>query len=501
MTNMYDAAIIGAGIVGSALFRELGKYRLKTVLVEKENDVALGASRANSAIVHAGYDPPAGTMLARFNVEGNRLYPELCRQLSVPFKQNGSLIAAICDEDLATLRQLFENGTKNGVEGLEIVDAETVRRLEPNLNDSIRGALLAPTGGIVGAYEMTTALAESGVINGGELRLNAEVVKIEKFDKDGAPLGSVEDGALGKPGGFFRLTFADGTSLDARFIVNAAGLYSDAVQQLIGRKRFEVRPRKGEYYILDRRQGELTTRTIFMCPSKLGKGVLVSPTVHGNLLVGPDAQDGGEKDDTATSRGGLGFVREASALLCDKIDFRDSIRNFAGIRALPDGKDFIIERDPDVAGLVNLAGIKSPGLTSAPAIARFAVELLAECGLELTENPEFNPNRSEIRFVELSDAEKAELTRRDPRFGRVICRCEQITEGEIVEAIRRPVGARTLDGVKRRCRPGCGRCQGGFCGPRVLDILARELGVPRESVEKDRAGSYILTGKTKEPRD
>ena len=491
----YDVAIIGAGVIGSALFRELGKFRLSTVLIEKENDVALGCSRANSAIVHAGYDPPTGTLMARFNVEGNRMYPRLCDELSVPFRQNGSLIVALTDDELPQLHNLYENGTRNGVEGLEIVDADAVRSLEPNLKESIRGALVAPTGGIVGSYEFTTALAENGVVNGGEVLLNSEVVKIEKLAKNGIPL---EDN---KREGYFRLTFKNGSSVDARFIVNAAGIYSDVVQQLIGEKRFTVKPRKGEYYILDKRQGGLVDRTIFMCPSKLGKGVLISPTVHGNLLVGPDAQDGEDKEDFSTTKQGLEFVRNMSRLLSDKVDFGDAIRNFAGLRSLPDGKDFIIERDPDVAGLVNLAGIKSPGLTSAPAIASYAVQLLADCGLELKENPDFNPNRTEVRFSSLSDEERIALVAKDPRYGRVVCRCEEVTEGEIVDSIRRPLGARTLDGVKRRCRPGSGRCQGGFCGPRVLEILSRELGVSRESILKDKDGSYILLGDTKESRE
>ena len=491
----YDVAIIGAGVIGSALFRELGKFRLSTVLIEKENDVALGCSRANSAIVHAGYDPPTGTLMARFNVEGNRMYPRLCDELSVPFRQNGSLIVALTDDELPQLHNLYENGTRNGVEGLEIVDADAVRSLEPNLKESIRGALVAPTGGIVGSYEFTTALAENGVVNGGEVLLNSEVVKIEKLAKNGIPL---EDN---KREGYFRLTFKNGSSVDARFIVNAAGIYSDVVQQLIGEKRFTVKPRKGEYYILDKRQGGLVDRTIFMCPSKLGKGVLISPTVHGNLLVGPDAQDGEDKEDFSTTKQGLEFVRSMSRLLSDKVDFGDAIRNFAGLRSLPDGKDFIIERDPDVAGLVNLAGIKSPGLTSAPAIASYAVQLLADCGLELKENPDFNPNRTEVRFSSLSDEERIALVAKDPRYGRVVCRCEEVTEGEIVDSIRRPLGARTLDGVKRRYRPGSGRCQGGFCGPRVLEILSRELGVSRESILKDKDGSYILLGDTKESRE
>ena len=489
----YDVAIIGAGVIGSALFRELGKYRLSTVLIEKENDVALGSSRANSAIVHAGYDPPPGTFMARFNVEGNKIYPRLCADLNVPFRQNGSLIVALTPEETPQLKRLYENGLKNGVEGLELVDAQGVRALEPNLQPSICGALVAPTGGIVGSYEFTIALAESGAINGGDVLLNSEVVKIEKFTEDGTPSADVS-----RRGGFFRVSFKNGGAVDARFLVNAAGAYSDAVQQLIGQKRFTVTPRKGEYYILDKRQGTLVDRTIFMCPSKLGKGVLVTPTVHGNLMVGPDAQDGFDKEDVSTTRQGLEFVRNMSKLLCDKVDFSDSVRNFAGLRALPDGKDFIIELDPDVAGLLNLAGIKSPGLTSAPAIAVYATELLANAGLELKDNPDFDPLREEIRFAELSNEEKAALVAKDPRYGRVICRCEQITEAEIVDAIRRPIGARTLDGIKRRRRPGSGRCQGGFCGPRVLEILSRELGVPREEIDKDKEGSYILVGNTKE---
>lgn len=490
----YDVAIIGAGVIGAALFRELGKFRLSTVLIEKENDVALGSSRANSAIVHVGYDPPNGSFMARFNVQGNRMYPKLCEDLSVPFRMNGSLIVALSDEELPHLQALYENGKRNGVEKLEIIDADAVRNLEPNLKEDVRGALVAPTGGIVGSYEFTTALAENGVVNGGDVLLNSEVVKIEKLAADGTALDDKN------ADGFFSITFANGKSVNARFLVNAAGVYSDAVQQLVGNKRFSVKPRKGEYFILDKRQGSLVDRTIFMCPSKLGKGVLVSPTVHGNLLVGPDAQDGDDKEDVSTTKQGLDFVREMSKRLSDKVDFSDSIRNFAGLRALPDGKDFIIEIDPDVSGLINLAGIKSPGLTSAPAIAEYAVDLLSNSGLELKEKDDFNPNRDEIRFTSLSDDEKAELIAKDSRYGRIICRCEEITEGEIVDSIRRPLGARTLDGVKRRCRPGCGRCQGGFCGPRVLEILSRELGVPRESIDKDKKGSYILLGNTKEPR-
>ena len=488
---LYDVAIIGAGVVGSALFRELGRYQLSTVLIEKENDVSLGSSRANSAIVHAGYDPPTGSFMARFNVEGNRLYPQLCQELSVPFRANGSMIVALTEADLSHLRMLYENGVKNNVERLEIISAQAAKTLEPNLKDDICGALLAPTGGIVDSYEFTTALAENGVVNGGEILLNSEVVSIQKCGADGEVLTDKNKD------GFFVVGLRNGKSVKARFLVNAAGIYADVVQSLVGKKRFSVTPRKGEYYILDKKQGNLVDRTIFMCPSKLGKGVLISPTVHGNLLVGPDAQDGSDKTDFSTTRQGLDFVKQTSRLLSDKVDFSDSIRNFAGLRALPDGKDFIIEIDPDVSGLINLAGIKSPGLTSAPAIAKYSVELLSNCGLDLHEKNNFIPNREVVRFSALSDSEKAEVISKDPLFGRVVCRCEQITEGEIVQAIRRPLGARTLDGVKRRCRPGAGRCQGGFCGPKVLEILARETGLPEVSIEKDKSGSLVLIGSTK----
>lgn len=482
-TARYDVAIIGGGIVGCALFRELSRFHLSLALLEKENDVSLGASRANSAIVHAGYDPPAGSLMARLNVAGNAMFPKLCGELSVAFKNNGSLICALSADDLPKLSELGANGRKNGVPNLEILDQAAVRSLEPNIAPGVVGALYAKTGGIVGAYEITTALAENAVVNGGNLILNFAVERIRYAERP--------------EGGFFEIVSADGEKIHARFVVNAAGIYADQVNHLVGQPAFEIHPRKGEYYVFDKSQGELCTRTLFVCPGKLGKGVLVSPTVHGNLIAGPNALDGCARDDTATTVGGLDFVRANAALLTERINFRASIRNFAGLRAVSTAKDFIIEESSDVKGFFNVAGIKSPGLTSAPAIAEYTRDLLANAGLALTEKPNFNPQRSETRFMSLSPKEMAERIRKNPAFGRVICRCESITEGEIVEAIHRPVGATTLDGVKRRCRPGCGRCQGGFCGPRVLEILARELGENRREILQDKNGSYILTDRTK----
>lgn len=475
---MYDIAIIGAGVIGTSIFRELTKYNLKVVVLEKEKDVSMGTSKANSAIVHAGYDPKEGTLMAKFNVKGNEMFEDLCKELSVPFKRNGSLIIAFNDEDMNTVHDLYENGTKIGVKGLKILTREEVLEEEPNLSDEIAGALYAPTGGIVGPFEYTIALAENGVANGGEIKLEKEVVSIEKND-------------------LFKITTKDGEVIESRFVINAAGLYADKIHNLICNESFKIIPRSGEYFVMDKSQGNLFTHTIFQCPSKLGKGVLVTPTVHGNLLVGPDARDIEDKEDLGTVGEGLNFVREASMRTTKKVNFREGIRNFAGLRANPDKGDFIVEENENVKGFIDVAGMKSPGLSSAPAIALEVIDILgkAECKLEKKTN--FNGKRDQVHFMELSAKEKAELIRKNPQYGRIVCRCESITEGEIVDAIHKSFGVLSLDGIKRRCRPGMGRCQGGFCGPRVQEIIAREYNIPLEDVVQEKSGSYILLGKTK----
>ena len=475
---MYDIAIIGAGVIGTSIFRELTKYNLKVVVLEKEKDVSMGTSKANSAIVHAGYDPKEGTLMAKFNVKGNEMFEDLCKELSVPFKRNGSLIIAFNDEDMNTVHDLYENGTKIGVKGLKILTREEVLEKEPNLSDEIAGALYAPTGGIVGPFEYTIALAENGVANGGEIKLEKEVVSIEKND-------------------LFKITTKDGEVIESRFVINAAGLYADKIHNLICNESFKIIPRSGEYFVMDKSQGNLFTHTIFQCPSKLGKGVLVTPTVHGNLLVGPDARDIEDKEDLGTVGEGLNFVREASMRTTKKVNFREGIRNFAGLRANPDKGDFIVEENENVKGFIDVAGMKSPGLSSAPAIALEVIDILgkAECKLEKKTN--YNGKRDQVHFMELSAKEKAELIRKNPQYGRIVCRCESITEGEIVDAIHKSFGVLSLDGIKRRCRPGMGRCQGGFCGPRVQEIIAREYNIPLEDVVQEKSGSYILLGKTK----
>lgn len=475
---MYDVAIIGSGVIGNSIFRELTKYNLKVVVLEKEKDVSMGTSKANSAIVHAGYDPKEGTLMAKYNVAGNEMFEDLCKELSVPFKRNGSLIIAFNDEDMKTVQALYENGTKIGVKDLQILSKEQVLEKEPNLNQEIFGALYAPTGGIVGPFEYTIALAENAVANGGEIKLEKEVVAIEKNDT-------------------FKITTKDGEIIESKFVINAAGLYADKIHNLVCKESFKIVPRSGEYFVMDKTQGNVVSHTIFQCPSKLGKGVLVTPTVHGNLLVGPDARDIEDKDDVGTLAEGLNEVRDASMRTTNKVNFREIIRSFAGLRANPDTGDFIVEENDEVKGFIDVAGMKSPGLSSAPAIALDVVEILKEAGCKLDKKSDFKAKREQIHFMELSAKEKAELIKKNPQYGRMVCRCESITEGEIVDAIKRSIGIPSLDSIKRRCRPGMGRCQGGFCGPRVQEIIARECNVPLEDVVQEKSGSYILLGKTK----
>lgn len=475
---MYDVAIIGAGVIGSSIFRELTRYNLKVVVLEKEKDVSMGTSKANSAIVHAGYDPEEGTLMAKYNVAGNEMFEELCKELSVPFKRNGSLVLAFSEEDLNTVKALYENGTRIGVKDLNVLNKDEVLEMEPNLSQEIKGALYAPTGGIVGPFEYTIALAENAVQNGGELKLRKEVVSIEKDN-------------------IFRISTHDGEVIEAKFVINAAGLYADKIHNLICKESFKIIPRSGEYFVMDKSQGNVVSHTIFQCPSKFGKGVLVTPTVHGNLLIGPDARDLEDKEDLGTVSEGLEAIREASMRTTNKVNLRESIRNFAGLRANPDTGDFIVEENNEVKGFIDIAGMKSPGLSSAPAIALGVVDILAKAGCELEKKENFVGKREQVHFMELAAREKAELIKKNPQYGRIVCRCESITEGEIVDAINRSFGTLSLDGVKRRCRPGMGRCQGGFCGPKVQEIIAREYNVPLESVVLESDNSYILVGKTK----
>lgn len=474
---MKDVVVIGGGISGASAARELARFKLDVVVLERENDVSNGSSKANSAIVHAGYDAEEGTLMAKYNVLGNRMFDKICRELDVPFSRCGSLVLAFSEEEKEGLKELMERGRVNGVPGLKIIEGDEARRLEPRLSPRVTGALLAESAGIVGPWELTIAMMENAVENGVTLELNQEVVDIERTR-----------------GGYRVQT--DLGYFDTRVVVNAAGIYADRIHNMIAKPTYRIKPRRGQYFVMDKTQGKLVDRVIFQCPTKLGKGVLVTPTVHGNLLLGPDAQDLANREDLATTEEQLTFVKDQAVKSVEGIEFREVIRSFAGLRAESDRGDFVIEEAPDAPGFIDVGGIKSPGLTSAPAIGVDVAKMVAE-KLDAQENKEFNPERKQIVFMELSSEERRELVGRDPRYGRIICRCESITEGEIVTSIHRKVGATTVDGVKKRCRPGMGRCQGGFCGPRVQEILARELHVSLEDVVLDRRDSYILIGETK----
>lgn len=475
---MLDVAIIGGGISGCSLLYQLSRYNLKAVLLEKENDVGVGTTKANSAIVHAGYDPEPGSLMAKYNAEGNRIIQQLCKDLDVHYIQTGSLVLGFDEADRATVEKLYDRGVKNGVPGLRIVEDTELHSMEPALSEKALFALYAPTGGVVSPWELASAQAESAVLAGAEVRLNTQVSRIEKQD-----------------GGFVLHT--NQGDIAARFVVNAAGVHADQVSAMAESPHFTIHPNRGQYFLLDTTQGGLVKRVIFQCPTKEGKGILVAPTAHGNLIVGPNSEEI-PTEDTATTAEGLAFVREKALKSVPTIQFRESIRNFSGVRAAADVDDFIVGESKETPGFFNIAGIRSPGLTAAPAIAADMVKMLEKAGLKLEANPRFQQKRSVLRFKELSPEQKAAAIQKNPLYGTIVCRCETITEGEIVDALHRPLPPHSLDAVKRRCTTGMGRCQGGFCGPRVQEIIARELGVKEMDVPLDREGMQIITGQTKE---
>ena len=474
---MYDVLIIGAGIMGASIGRELSKYKLKTIILEKENDVADGTSKANSAIIHAGYDAKEGTLMAKYNARGNEMYSKIADELDIPFKRIGSFVLAFSEEEKEHLNMLYERGLKNGVPQMEILNFEEIKKIEPNISDSVVAGLYAKTAGIIGPWEATIGMIENAMDNGVELVLNSEVIAIEKKDN------------------FYKVKDSKGNTYESKVIINCAGVYTDKVHNFVYPCEYKIIPRRGQYFVMDKNEGKKVNTVIFQCPNKLGKGVLVTPTVHGNLLLGPDSQDILDKEDKATTTEQLEFIKERATKSVKNISLREVIRTFAGLRAESDTEDFVIK---NTNNFIDVAGIKSPGLSAAPAIA----EDVSKMVVEILENPlkkeDFNPFRKkQIRFMELSNENKKEIIKKDSSYGRIICRCENITEGEIIDSIHRNIGATTVDGVKRRCRPGMGRCQGGFCGPRIQEILAKELNKPLESIVLDGENSYILTGETK----
>lgn len=482
---MYDVAIIGAGVVGSAIARELSRYQVNACVIEREEDVCCGTSKANSAIIHAGFDATPGTLKAKLNVRGNELMDQLSRDLDIPFQRNGSLVVCTKDQDRNGLNALLEKGGKNGVPGLRILEREELTTLEPNLSDDVTCALLAPTGGIVCPFHMTMAFAENAYTNGVAFFLNTNVTSINKTDNN-----------------FVIETMHTDTkqpeTIEAKIVINAAGVYSDTFNNMVSSHKLHITARKGEYCLLDKDAGNHVSHTIFQLPSKMGKGVLVSPTVHGNLLVGPTAVDVEDKEAVNTTQEGLDSLAGTASLSVKNVPMRQVITSFAGLRAHEDGGDFVIGEAGDVKGFINAAGVESPGLSSAPAIGEMVAELVRDM-LSLQEKTDFNPTRKGILHPEdLTLEERNQLIKEQPAYGNIICRCEMITEGEILDAIHRPLGAHSLDGVKRRTRAGMGRCQAGFCSPRTMEILEREVPMSIYDITKNGVDGAIVIGRNKE---
>lgn len=477
---MKDVIIIGGGVVGCSVARELSRFDADILLLERGNDVSVGTSKANSGIVHGGYDAKPGTLKAKFNVAGNAMFDALARELDFPFKRNGSMVLCFDKADIGKLLELKEQGVKNGVQGLYVLEGyEAVKAMEPYVSENVVAALVVPNGGIVSPYEMTIAYAENAATNGVEFRFGSEVTAIDRID------------------GGLQVTCADGFTAQAKYVVNAAGVYADVINNMISPDKMHITARKGDYELLDKTCGYMASHTLFQMPTKMGKGVLVTPTCHGNILVGPTATDVTDKDDVATTPEELASAFDRALLTMPSLNRRNIITQFSGLRAHLDTDDFVIGESAAVKGLYNVAGIESPGLSSAPAIAVHVEEEIAK-KLSLGKNANFVAERKGIpHFATLSDEERQKLVAENPLYGRIVCRCETVTEGEIVEAIRRKPGAVDMDGVKRRTRQGMGRCQAGFCTPRVMEILSRELGVPMTEVTKRGGNSQFVIGRTK----
>ncbi len=482
---MYDVAIIGAGVVGSAIARELSRYQANICVIEREEDVCNGTSKANSAIIHAGFDAKPGSLKAKLNVRGNEMMDSLSKELDIPFKRNGSLVVCTKNQDRSGLDELLEKGHANGVPELRILERSELIKMEPNLSDDVTCALYAPTGGIVCPFHMTMAFAENACMNGVTFFLNTKVTDIQK-DREGYTIKALHTDSNAEE--IFR----------TKVVINAAGIYADELNNMVSENKLHITARKGEYCLLDKDAGTHVSHTIFQLPSKMGKGVLVSPTIHGNLLVGPTALDVEDKNALNTTGDGLGSLAGTSALSVKNVPMRQVITSFAGLRAHEDGNDFVLGEAADAKGFINAAGIESPGLSSAPAIGEMIAGITKDI-LGLTEKSEFIPTRKGILRPEtLSLEERNELIKDCPAYGNIICRCEMISEGEILDAIHRPLGARSLDGVKRRTRAGMGRCQAGFCSPRTMEILERELSMSMYDITKNGVGSNIIVGKNKE---
>lgn len=476
---MYDVVIIGAGVSGCASARELSRYDLNICVVEMEEDVCCGTSKANSAIVHAGYDAENGSLMAKLNVEGSQIMEELSKELDFHYKKNGSLVVCLHEEERDNLQKLYERGVKNGVKDLRIIERDELVKLEPNISDEAVAALYAPTAAIVCPFGMNIAMAENAAVNGVEFRFDTKVIGLEKKENNW-------------------IIKTDKGEIETRYVVNAAGVYADVFHNMVSEKKIHITARRGDYCLLDRSVEGFVTHTIFQLPGKYGKGVLVTPTVHGNTLVGPTAIDIEDKDGTNTTQQGIDELIQKAGSTVKNLPMRQVITSFAGLRAHEDGHEFIIGELEDAKGFIDCAGIESPGLSSAPAIGKMVAGIIRNL-TGAKEREDFIPTRKGILDPKtLNKEEYAALIKEKPEYGNIICRCEMITEGEIMDAIHRPLGAKSLDGVKRRTRAGMGRCQAGFCSPRTIEILARERGVEPSEITKAGGDSKIIVGINKD---
>lgn len=480
---MYDLVIIGGGVTGACIAREISKYQINACLIEKDDDVAMGTSKANTGVIHTGQEATTGSLMAKLCLEGNRLLYELADQLDYPVKKNGKLIVCTNEEDLHLLQKQYEQAIANGVPGAEILDRKQVLAREPNITERTVAALWLPSGGIIDPFNLAIAMGENAAVNGVEFRFETEAQDIQRID------------------GVYHIQTNAG-AIETKAIVNAAGVYADRFHNMVSAKKIHITPRKGEYIFFDQSIGTVFNTTVVPLPGKMGKGIAASYTIHGNFFVGPTADDVGSKESFNTSQSIMdqlkGIAASGDYLHKDPLPLNKIITSFCGLRAHEDNHEFIVEEVSDSPYFFDAAGIESPGLTSSPAIGRMLAGIIAK-RMELKLKTDFIATRQGVtHFKELSKEAQNALIQKNPAYGNIVCRCETVTEAEMVDAIQRPIGAKSMDAVKRRTRAGMGRCQGGFCTPRTMEILARELDIPMEAVTKKGTGSEMLSGRNKE---
>ena len=475
-----DLLIIGGGVIGCGIAREFSKYNINVLLVDKESDVANVTSKANSGLIHAGFNAKHGTLKAKLNVKGNRMFDDLHEKLNFMFERRGALVTCKSEDNIGKLEKIKKNGIKNGIKKIKIINKEKLKEIEPNIHPDIIAALHAPTAGIVCPYGLTIALIENAIDNGVDVLLETKVLNIELEKK-------------------YKIVETTSGIIKTKYIINSAGLHSDDIAGMVGINDFKITPRKGQYYVYDKKFGDLINHTIFPMPGKVSKGIVVTPTVDGNLLVGPNAEEIEDKSDLSTTSEGLKEVLEGAKKTLPDLGKNGIINEFSGIRAAyKKTGDFYIKASKKVSGFINVAGIQSPGLSAAPAIAEYVLNIFLSEIEKLDKKNDFNPYRKKpVNFKKLSHEKQNELIEKNKDYGEIVCRCEHVSKGEIIDAINRPLPAKTIEAVARRTRAGFGRCRGGFCEPRVLKLISRELKIDMEDVTYSGEGSYILIERTK----